>query len=382
MRRIYESAKGVVIWLGPDNEARQAALAVDAVCQITNFLCKKLGISLDDMISEEEIYHNILFKNRTRLPLPRECDFVTKEMWDALLWLYKHPYFTRIWAIQEINANKNRIAHCGENIIQWDSVELIAGYIILEPALSQSLGFTDSYCWWASTASSELRQASNWLHMLYLVSNFVATDPRDVIYGLRGMIDCEDGGELLDPDYSKSTIQAYRDSVEAAFLNYKNTNALLYVHGVEEPSWVPRWDRPMLFRNPFRFGKSVPWRPAGDSVPEWIIDKDKDIISLGGFVLDSVESVEPYYETYFGGAMIASDEGKQKLKDAWRRILETMAKGSSTPLSESILIASAISFSFGLDEKCKPADEALLFYNFVAYLRNVLDDEIYNSYIS
>jgi Heterokaryon incompatibility protein (HET) len=383
MRRIFESAKTVVIWLGPDNQAHQAPLAIDSVRQITNFLCQKLGISFEDLMSEEEVYHEIIFKNKGQIPLPHECDFVTKDMWESLLWLYKHPYFTRLWAIQEINATKYRMAHCGSEIIQWVAIELVAGYIILETTFSKSHGFTNAFCWWASTAPSGLRQAKNWLHMLYLASNFAATDPRDVIYGLRGMMKSEEAGWLLDPDYSKSTLQVYRDSVEAAFIDYKTTNALLYVSGVEDPSWVPRWDRPMLFRNPFRFGKPVPWKPAGESRPVWSIDKDANVLSLTGFVLDSIEFVEPYYETFFGSTMIASDEGKLELKQAWHRILGTMTKSlSHIPFSNSILAATATSFSFGLDKMCDPTDERCLFHNFVAYLKNVLDEETYNKYIS
>jgi Heterokaryon incompatibility protein (HET) len=349
MRRIFETAKTVVIWLGPDNEVHQAPLAIDSVRQITHFLCRKLGISFEDLTSKEEVYHEVIFKGKGQIPLPHECDFVTEEMWESLRWLYKHPYFTRLWVIQEINASKHRMAHCGHEIIPWVAIELVAGYIILETTFSKSQGFTNTFCWWASTAPSVLRQAKNWLHMLYLASNFAATDPRDVIYGLRGMMRSAEGGWLLDPDYSKSTLQVYRDSVEAAFIDYKTTDALLYVSGVEDPSWVPRWDQPMLFRNPFRFSKPVPWKPAGESPPVWRIDKDANVLSMSGFVHDSIEFVEPYHETFFGSTMIASDEGRLELKSAWHRILSTMTKAlSHIPFKNSILAATANSFSFGI----------------------------------
>lgn len=383
MRRIYESAKAVVIWLGPDDEDKKAATAIGSVRQITNFLCRTLDILPEQLSSVEEVYHKVIFQNRHRIPLPQECDFVTMDMWESLLWLYRQPYFTRVWVIQEINANKHRMAYCGNEIIEWDAIELVAGYIILDTDFSKSHGFTGAYCWWASTAPSELRQAKNWLHMLYLASNFGATDPRDVVYGLRGMMSCEEGGWLLDPDYSKSTLEVYRQTVEAAFVNYKTTNALLYVSGVEDPSWIPRWDRPMLFRNPFRFGKPVPWKPAGESRPVWSIDENKNILSLSGFVFDSIEYAEPYYETFFGSTIMASEEGKLELNKAWNRILGMMAKSlPHVPFSNSILAATAVSFSFGLDHKCQPSEEAPLFRNFVAYLKKVLDDETYNKYIS
>ena len=94
-------------------------------------------------------------------------------------------------------------------------------------------------------------QPKKWLHMLYLASNFSSLDPQDVIYGLRGLMKLSEGAELLCPDYSKSTVEAYRDSVEAAFVYFKNMDVLLYITGNENPSWIPCWDQPMLFRNPF-----------------------------------------------------------------------------------------------------------------------------------
>ncbi|KAI3333536.1 hypothetical protein F4824DRAFT_513211 [Ustulina deusta] len=242
----------------------------------------------------------------------------------------------------------------GHQPVLWDAIELMAGYIILETAFSQSRGFTDVYRWWASTLSSDIPKGENWLHMLYLVSNFSTTDPRDVIYGLRGMIQSGDGGWLLDPHYGKTAVDVCQDSVEAAFLNFKNTNALLYVHGVEAPSWVPLWDRPMLFRNPFTFGQALPWRPAGESEPS-------------------------YVETFFGNAMMESDEGKATLRASWSNILGDMARGvQSPPFDNRTSISAAVSFSFGFDEKCNPADEQLIFHNFAACLKCILDEEMYN----
>ncbi|KAI1361366.1 heterokaryon incompatibility protein-domain-containing protein [Xylaria arbuscula] len=382
MRRIFESAESIVLWLGPD-VSNNASLAMSTISQIADFLCRKLDISLSDLIEEPDVYNRILFRNRDRIPLPDECDFVTERMWDALLWLYKHAVFTRVWIIQEINAGKGRVVYCGHQTCSWDALELVAGYIVLETAFSKSHGFTDAYCWWASTMSSDMPKERNWLHMLYLASNFSATDPRDVIYGLRGMIKCNDGGWLLDPDYSKTTIDVYRDSVEAAFINFRNTNALFYVHGVETPSWVPRWDEPMLFRNPFRFGQALPWKPAGDSEPKWEIDRNQNILSLRGCNIATVKTSETYVETYFGNAMIGSDEGKLKLQHKWPEILDSMSEGVQyLPLDNGTLTSAAVAFSFGLDDKCNPADEQLLFHNLVAYLKCVLDEETYRRYVS
>ena len=52
-------------------------------------------------------------------------------------------------------------------------------------------------------------------------------------------MDFSEGGELLDADYRKSVMEVYRDSVEAALVNFKKTDVLLYLAGNNSPSWIP-----------------------------------------------------------------------------------------------------------------------------------------------
>jgi hypothetical protein len=138
----------------------------------------------------------------------------------------------------------------------------------------------------------------------------------------------------------------------------------------------------MLFRNPFRFGKALPWKPAGETKPIWNIDKKLNTLSLSGFVVDTIKYVESYNESIFGNAMTKSDEGRNVLKQVWQRILKTVKNSQSqVSFSTSVLTAAATSFSFGLDENSNPADERRLLHNFVAYLKFALDEETYNKYI-
>ena len=71
--------------------------------------------------------------------------------------------------------------------------------------------------------------------------------------------------KLLESGYSKSVLEVHRDSVETAFINYENTGGVLYLTCNDRPSWIPRWDQVILSRNPFRPGKTLPWKLAGDT---------------------------------------------------------------------------------------------------------------------
>ncbi|KAL5314134.1 hypothetical protein ACEPPN_018558 [Leptodophora sp. 'Broadleaf-Isolate-01'] len=192
--------------------------------------------------------------------------------------------------------------------------------------------------------TERIRQPKNWLFMLYLTSNFASTDSRDRIYGLRGLMNLSGGVKLLYPNYEKSNIEVYRDSVEAGLVHFQNTDVLLYC-------------------------------------AVWSIDKSTNVLSLSGFVVDHIRYAAPYDESIFGNATIQSDKGNEHLKQILQRILATIEESQlQKPFSTSVLTATASSFSFGLDDKSDPAAERHLLHNFVAYLKLVLDDEIYNKY--
>ena len=145
MQKIYHSAIRVLIWLGPDTEDHQAKVAVESILTVSDFICQKLDISIADLRSIDNVYEFVA-KNLDRLPLPNKCDFSTDTLWNSLVWFYSRPYFGRVWVIPEVNLNKERLLHCGHEIVIYDRVSLVARYITMESAFSKSFSFTNTYC--------------------------------------------------------------------------------------------------------------------------------------------------------------------------------------------------------------------------------------------
>ncbi|KAJ4151618.1 hypothetical protein LMH87_012308 [Akanthomyces muscarius] len=133
----------------------------------------------------------------------------------------------------------------------------------------------------------------------------------------------------------------------------------------------------MLLRNPVRFGSPMPWRPAGDFEAHWAVDRENFNLSLKGSFLGGVRSASTYRETVFRGGPPASGELDLDLASTWQKILCLVAESQDNgfPLSEDTLTACATSLCYGQDEACKPAEEAKLARNFVAYLKSVLGVE-------
>ena len=140
--RIYKNAQNVHIWLGADTEDHDAATAVNAIRTASHFLCDKLDISIEEQRVGKDTYQEYLLKRRADVPLPNKIDLVTDTMWKSLVWLYSHPYFTRVWVIQEISANLHRKVNVGNAKTAWNRVDLVASFIIVEPALSDAYGFS------------------------------------------------------------------------------------------------------------------------------------------------------------------------------------------------------------------------------------------------
>ena len=177
-------------------------------------------------------------------------------------------------------------------------------------------------------------------------------------------------------------IEVYQDCVEASLTVLDSANALLYVNNEQSPSWTPRWNLPMLFRNPFRFGRSVPWRPVAGSKPQWRISKEKSVLSLSGGIIDRIRRSATYNQAFFGEALYTSETGRQRLEQAWSQILEILADNSSqSSIATTTLTAAAVSLSFGVDEKSEEMAEARFAVRFVAYLRKILGKTLFDRYI-
>jgi hypothetical protein len=89
MREIYQKAKAVLIWLGPDTPDHQAAIAINSLRTISDFLCQQLDFPIAGLSSRSNVYHEVLYKNRSSLPLPNECELSTDAMWKPLVWVFR-----------------------------------------------------------------------------------------------------------------------------------------------------------------------------------------------------------------------------------------------------------------------------------------------------
>lgn len=242
MRKIYQRATRVVIWLGNDDEMVCGASTLFGVISQMNH------------------------RDFLALPPPEDQDF-----WIALGRLYRSPWFCRLWCLQEAVLAPSAQIMLGEHSTPWKDIGFAATWIDDMPAQtfqyddSALLGVHNACLIYGLSHSNESRQLVSFLQLLTLTRPLVASDFRDKIYGILGIpttdSDPDAGEPFLRPDYTKTISEVYIDCSLAIIRKTQSLRLLSYVqHGqlprrvadvpaliaaddtlVKVPSWVPRW---------------------------------------------------------------------------------------------------------------------------------------------
>lgn len=274
MRKIYENAQHVRVWLGPAEEEKD-----EAGLELLRRIHKRCGIIRPD---DTTMDHSSL----EDLKFPGAKD----PCWKSVLQILHRPYFTRIWILQEFLLARRCTILLGHHSIDGDAVLSFASatqkYMGLQDALrfntyvnatwvvdsawvDQPLGAGLTPHSKGSTSQIKIPAAcypsfiSLWVlkyklrlfggcHIRVLLDYtkmFKATDPRDLIFALVGLT------SDLDSDFRKRLVdynKSLRDvHIELArwFIRHQRSNEsiiLSYAGNPGEridsvPSWVPDW---------------------------------------------------------------------------------------------------------------------------------------------
>lgn len=180
-------------------------------------------------------------------------DFVLKNLsegvWTSPYLLdlfFARPYFSRVWVVQEIALSKSITMMCGDNAVQWTK-------FMTHEHLQQI--YTSSYFETFPTVlrldQRYLSSSTSILDALLLGRSCNASDPRDKVFGLLGLVSAEGRPPA---DYSMSTAELYTKiamyllkiqrwglDVILGNLCYRSDRARAHTKNL--PSWVPDWSQ-------------------------------------------------------------------------------------------------------------------------------------------
>ncbi|KAL9036236.1 MAG: hypothetical protein Q9180_004415 [Flavoplaca navasiana] len=281
MHRIYQSASRVVVWLGP--EADDSNLAMAAI--------EKMGSSFDSATMRLEDACNV-----------PDVD-ISDTAWQALGRLFRRSWYKRIWILQEVSASENVIVVCGPQSVPWTTF-CFAGFYIhyragREPGPSPikdsgyEAHFTLCSIMFNRTMSEDSRRReTGLLRLLTQFRHCEATNPKDKVYALLGMASDMPDDADFKPNYAKPVAEVYQDLVEFIVTKDRNLDILraCEISGPEHdlPSWVPDWSRASSYQALHSFASTLPNSASGNSVAVTHIPEGSSTLVAQGVYVDIV----------------------------------------------------------------------------------------------
>ena len=219
MKRIYERAEKVVVWLGEGNEH-------------INTVFEKL--SAVEILNKDEL-HSMKTQDLKTMFGPLA--------WKAFKDIFGLAWWKRIWVIQEVEVARNVLAVCGNAQISAQTFDVAISKIreIVHPdllCLDRDVVLTKTIK--APLEIDPRPGGRDLLSLAYLYCGRESTDARDKLYALLGLSEDMD----FEPDYRLSVVDVYARFVTACIKRSGKLDILNFAglgNQKDIPSWIPDW---------------------------------------------------------------------------------------------------------------------------------------------
>lgn len=243
MTRIYSQCENVVVWLGDVPRKLQTTLI--EVLQMIGSAQKKQyndGTIVGGNLSALPLFQ-MTAAQRRQYGLPNSTD----PRWKVMLYLFAAHWLRRTWIVQEIALPSRVDVQIGPVIMDWKSFAAALIYVESLKILGMSFGSLSSWkAFLALSATRERTQTKVFAplsDLLFAHRRCKASDPRDRIYGIMGLVSKEN--EMPAVDYEAIPLSVFIDTTVNMILHSKNFDILGLVAPAKAgrpanlPSWVP-----------------------------------------------------------------------------------------------------------------------------------------------
>jgi len=233
MGRIYRESTKTVIWLA--SGTRQIQTAIRHLHELAVFHQSKYGY-----LRPEDLEH--------------------PGFWDAITRFFQHPWWARVWTLQEFILPSALRFQCGGAWIGFEAFN-----DAMEALYNCSrIGLGSSDIWGVGWGRRRVRHLFrqpdtggrlSLVALLAVTGSYQCKDPRDRIYSLLGLAREEDQGIVGQPDYSpKNTVEAVYTKLVANFIKVFGSLDIICFAPIFTsqsssgqnpeavwPSWLPDW---------------------------------------------------------------------------------------------------------------------------------------------
>lgn len=270
MSKIYLTAEQVVVWLGPEDNDLASYMSIHE----TFWEPLKLRIRNKGDVDVNSLGPEDYLQGKLGISMPPAT------LWMAYCRFLQRGWFNRTWILQEAVMAKHLVLYCGLVRLKWSDIASLESHITsaawniflsehnrrnqIWVRLNRSIhtiqtfsqlygigrGNIDSERLEAYSENGQITQAGILLEALYRSQPCSASDSRDKIYGVLGIVDRfmgeEFDPEVIKPDCRLSTVQVYT-SVTAYLLKTQQLPTVLsLVTRIKDtrleselPSWCP-----------------------------------------------------------------------------------------------------------------------------------------------
>lgn len=302
LRRVRMRTKARLIWMDQlcihqadvSERSHQVGLMSEIYGNASQVLIY-LGNSLTDNVILPDLHHDL-----------KKPSALESEWCQSLLRL---PWFTRIWVLQEV-ARARKAVLMGENTCgSFDSIR--KGFKFAQLVKTLEGAICDPLPGAVSIEPRKPVPATEIFQLLSSTNACYATEPRDKVFALFGMIDSAQEHGLI-ADYKMDTEEVYTKITLYIIKSSRRLDVLAYCSGEKNilslPSWVPDWSvkhrEPLIKYIKHLFGDANFKTPLGDRQASVTCPTGSRNLFVQGRCLAFVESCRAY--THIEGVVTVS----------------------------------------------------------------------------
>ncbi|KAG4440574.1 hypothetical protein IFR05_003941 [Cadophora sp. M221] len=288
MPDLYSKAKGVVVWLGPNEP--DSAVAMNLLQEMGSKVLVNWNAYTYTDVSDPEQTGGRAGDSQVPTDVEDRLTFIAAEI-SAIGRILNRQWFERLWIVQEIClAPQATMVQCGHAIAPWDHFS--NGIYLLH---------TKRWAWYdpleEQVIRARLTAVVTFLRLKYRsyasfrglledTKKQKCSDPRDRIFAILSLAKDLD----LEPDYTKSATETFKDVMLSYLKSMKSLDTVISsgcnLQDHEGPSWVPDWSNlPPV--NPI-----VQHLASGES--EAVFRCEGDTLIVQGIAVGYVKHAEPF----------------------------------------------------------------------------------------